>query len=141
MPVGHRVLIHPGRQAAGRRGHEDAVDVQTVETHQDVVVATGPAGSGAAIAQVSLRLAVVEREPLVATTVRRALETRGVDVTVVPWSGAGDEAQARRGVVAARADRVLLMTPLSPWPLLREAQSLVLGSTAPWLLLTVTPPG
>jgi two-component system nitrate/nitrite response regulator NarL len=117
------------------------VDVQTVETHHDPVAATGPAAAGAAIAQVSLRLAVVEREPLVATTVRRALETRGVEVSLVPWSGAGDEAQVRRGVAAAHPDRVLLMTPLSPWPLLREAQTLVLGSTERWLLLTVTPPG
>ena len=115
--------------------------MQTVETHHDPVVGTGPAAAGAAVAQLSVRLAVVEREPLVASTVRRALETRGVDVILVPWSGAGDEAQVRRGVAAAHADRVLLMTPLSPWPLLRDAQALVLGSTERWLLHTVTPPG
>jgi two-component system, NarL family, nitrate/nitrite response regulator NarL len=117
------------------------VNVQTVETHHDPAVGTGPAGAGATVAQLSVRLAVVEREPLVASTVRRALETRGVDVTLVPWSGDGDEAQVRRGVAAAHADRVLLMSPLSPWPLLRDAQALVLGSTEHWLLLSVTPPG
>lgn len=110
-------------------------------TQEGTESASGHRRAGTSVAQVSLRLAVVEREPLVATTVRRALETRGMEVTVVPWRGSGDESRVRRGVAAASPDRVLLMTPLSPWAVLRDAQALLRGSPHRWLLLTVTPPG
>lgn len=108
---------------------------------EDVMTGASRPQTGTSVAQLSLRLTVVEREPLVATAVRRALETRGMDVTLVPWRGAGDEEWVRRKVAAARPDRVLLMAPLSPWPLLRDAQALVRGAPHGWLLLTVTPPG
>ena len=85
------------------------------------------------------RLAVVSDQALVAEAVRTALASRGLDAFVLPWPSAPDPTGPEPS--PRRPDVGLMLCDLEPASLLRTAQSLVMETDAPWLLLTSAPRG